>query len=383
MSLIRAYGFRVDAPVKPLLERSELADLTTAPARAAGTLAGDALHIAPPKEFWTPLDAPVPGTVFRGTLPGDHHARFVLRLPRDWSGRLVVAASSGVTDQDTYDLWFADHALRRGDAFAATDKGVRRCLLDGTTVLMPVIPEASVVRWPSRLEALASFAQGLAREARGKAPSRTYAVGLSNGGWVARKAAEAGFVDGAVEVSGVLWRADRGNLLRELPRALRASRDGRWDETEMAALGFAAPAPWDGLRAFYKSVYWEASLGLFTSDLDPKYEGDVADYDFDSRPASVRAAVESFQNTGDLKVPLHSVAGERDYLISCPGHARAYEALVKTAGKSALHRMEYVADAGHVDAHRELFPFVTPLMSRAHAAYEALVARVEAVPARS
>ncbi|MBI3565278.1 MAG: hypothetical protein HY079_08795 [Elusimicrobia bacterium] len=90
--------------------------------------------------------------------------------------------------------------------------------------------------------------------------------------------------------------------------------------------------------------------------------------------------MEGFQNTGDLKVPLHSVSGERDYLISCAGHARAYEALVKARGKSALHRMEYVADASHIDTNRETFPFVEPLMPRAHAAFDALVARVEGAP---
>ncbi|MBI3565277.1 MAG: hypothetical protein HY079_08790 [Elusimicrobia bacterium] len=173
MSTIRSYAFKADLPVAPVLERSESADLTTGPARAAGTLAADALHIAPPKAYWTPLAAPVPGTLFRGTLPDDHHARFVLRLPRDWNGRLVVAAASGVTDEDTYDLWFADFALSRGYAFAATDKGVRRAVLDGTTVLMPMIPEAGVTRWPSRLEALVRHARALAQQARGRAPAKT------------------------------------------------------------------------------------------------------------------------------------------------------------------------------------------------------------------
>lgn len=352
MSLIRAYGFRVDLPPAPILEQTESADLTTAPARAAGTLAADALHIAPPKEYWTTLDAPVPGTLFRGTLPDDHHARFVLRLPRDWSGRLVVAAASGVTDENTYDLWFADHALSRGDAFAATDKGVRRVVLDGATVLMPMTAQTTVARWPARLEALSVLAKSLARKARG-----------------------------AVEVSGVLWRADRGNLLRELPAALRATRDGRADEAALAALGFSAGGPWDAVRAFYRAAYWEASLGLFTADLDPSYQGTAEDYDLDARPAAVRDAVAAFQNTGDLRVPLHSVSGEHDYLISCAGHARAYEELVRSRGRGDLHRMEYVADASHIDTNRESFPFVAPLMPRAHAAFDALVARVEKTPA--
>lgn len=380
MSLIRSYGFRVDVPRQPVWEEAELADLTTGPARAAGTLSPDALHIAPPKDYWTPLSAPVPGTRVAGTLPDDHHARFVLRLPRDWNGRLVVAASSGVTDESTYDLWFSDFALSRGYAFAATDKGVRRAVLDGTTVLMPMIPEAGVARWPSRLEALAALARARARKTYGREPEKTYAVGLSNGGWVARRAAELGFVDGALEVSGVLWRADRGNLLRELAAALRASRGETWDESALARLGFAAGGHWDALRSFYRTLYWEASLGLFLADLDPEYKGSAEHYDFDARPAAVREKVASFENTGDLQVPLASIAGERDYLISCAGHARAYEALVRSRGKADLHRATYVPDASHIDTNRETFPFVEPLMRRAHAAFDELVARVETVP---
>ncbi|HXT02448.1 MAG TPA: tannase/feruloyl esterase family alpha/beta hydrolase [Elusimicrobiota bacterium] len=382
MSVIRSYAFKVDLPAKPVLEEKDVADLSTFSLRASGALAADALHIVA-KETWTPLAAPVPGRLITGTLPGDHHARFLLRLPRDWNGRLVVAAASGITDENTYDLYFSDFALSKGYAFAATDKGVRRAVLDGTTVLMPMIPEAGVARWASRLESLASFSKELAAARRGRAPERTYAVGLSNGGYVARKAAESksGLFDGALEISGVLWRADQGNLLRELPAALRATRREPWDRAALAALGFGAEGPWAPLLAFYRALYWEASLGIFTADLDPEYAGALEDYDLDARPAAVRERVAGLQNTGDLAVPLVSLAGERDYLISCAGHARAYEALVRARGKGALHRMRYHADSSHIDTNREMFPFVEPLMPSAHAAFDELVAWVEA-PAR-
>lgn len=383
MSVIRSYAFRADLPVKPVLEEKDVLDLTTHTARATGALSPDALHIVA-KETWPPLSAPVPGRAFAGTLPGDHHARFVLRIPRDWNGKLVVAAASGITDETTYDLYFSDYALSKGCAFAATDKGMRRAVLDGTTVMMPMIPEASVERWPSRLEALAAFSKELAAKARGRAPERTYAVGLSNGGYVARKAAESasGLFDGALEISGVLWRAGRGNLLRELPAALRATKKEPWDEQALAALGFGAEGNWQPLLAFYRAVYWEASLGIFVADLDPGYSGALEDYDLDARPAAVRARVAGFENTGDLRVPLISLAGEKDYLISCAGHARAYEDLVRARGKGALHRMRYYSNSSHIDTNRELFPFVEPLMPRAHAAFDELVAWA-AAPAKA
>jgi alpha-beta hydrolase superfamily lysophospholipase len=380
VSLLRSFAFRADVPVKPVRAAADVDDLTTRAERGAGTLAPDALHIAPPKEYWTPLPKPVPGRRVEGTLPDDHRARFVLRLPREWNGTLVVAAASGITDERTYDLYFSDFALSRGCAFAATDKAVRRCVLDGDTVLMPHAPDNSVRRWASRLEALAALARREAADFYGREVERAYAVGLSNGGYVARRAAEssAGLFDGALEISGVLWRADSGNLMRQLPAALRASTGAHWNEGALALAGYPpAEGRWTALRAFYKAAYWEASLGLFLGDVDPAYVGPAESYDLDARPASVRETIKSFENTGDLQIPLFSIAGRRDYLIPHGPHAEGYAALARARGKAALHRLELVDDASHIDTNRETFPFVEPLMPRAHRAFDELVSLVE------
>ncbi len=377
MSVPRAYAFRVDLPRAPGIVEADLPDLTTAPQRSAGTLAADALHIAPPKALWTPVPKPVPGMLVTGSLPPDNRARFVLRVPKDWNGRLVVAAASGITDENTYDLYFSDFALSRGYAFAATDKGVRRAVLDADTVVMPMTPESSVRRWAGRLETLVETARELIMRRHGSSPERVYAIGLSNGGFVARRAAEMGFVDGAVEISGVMWRADAGGLLREMPALLRATAKEPWDQDAIARAGFPrVDAKWRPLCDLYKLVYWESSLGLFVSDLDPSYIGHVADYDLDRRPAAL-AAIREFENTGELKVPLISIAGRRDYLIPCAGHAEAYRDLVRSKGKAGLHRLVLEDDAAHVDTNADMFPFVTPLMPRAHAAFDELVAWVD------
>jgi alpha-beta hydrolase superfamily lysophospholipase len=379
VSLLRSFAFRADLPVKPVRVAADVDDLTTRAERASGALPPDALHVIPPKEYWTPLPKPLAGRRVEGTLPDDHRARFVLRLPRDWNGGLVVAAASGITDERTYDVYFSDFALSRGFAFAATDKAVRRCVLDGDTVLMPHNPDNSVRRWKSRLEALAALARREAAEFYGRDVERTYAVGLSNGGYVARLAAESssGLFDGALDVSGVLWRAESGNLLRELPAALRASAGPRWDESALARAGYpAAEGRWEPVRALYKLAYWEASLGLFLGDVDPSYVGPAESYDLDARPASVRESIKAFENTGDLKIPLFSIAGRRDYLIPHGPHAEGYAALVRARGKSALHRLELFDDASHIDTDRALFPFAEPLMPRAHRAFDELVALV-------
>jgi hypothetical protein len=380
VSRVRAFAFRFETPRQPALWESDSADLTTRRERAEGRLAPDALHIAPPPEHWTTLDAPVPGTLVAGTLPPDHLARFVLKVPRDWNGRLVCAASSGMTDERTYDLWFADWAMTQGYAFAATDKGVRRAVLDGDTVLMPRWAGSETARWAGRLEALAEFSRAALKRLRGAEPERTYAFGLSNGGYVARKAAESssGLFDGAAEAAGVLWRADSGNLLRELPAALRATATPRADDAALAPLGLDAPDErWSAHRAWYRAVYWEASFWLFAEEVDPAYDGRAEDYDLDARPEEVRERIRAFENTGELKIPLESVAARRDYLIARPGHADAYAALVRARGKGALHALEIVENGTHIDSSAKDFPFVAPLMPRARAAFERLVARVE------
>ncbi len=366
MSVVRSYAYRVELPREPGIVETDLPDLITS------TPSADALHIAPPAKYRTKY-APVPGTLVTGTLAPDYRARFLLRIPNNWNGGLVVAAASGVTDETTYDLWFSDFAVSKGFAFAATDKGVRRSVLDGDTMLMAMTPESSVRRWASRLEALIELSSAKIFARQGSSPDRVYAVGLSNGGFVARRAAELGLVDGALEVSGVMWRSASGNLLRELPALLRASAKTPWDEKAIMAAGFPAVEPkWKPLIDMYKLIYWEASLGLFVSDLDPSYEGALAGYDLEKRPEALEA-IRSFENTGDLKCPLISIAGRRDWLIPCASHAEAYRDLVKSRGKGELHRLEIVEDAAHVDAHAEMFSFVEPLMPRAHAAFEQLV----------
>lgn len=381
MKAVRALGLQLGLPKVPVRAAAEKPDLTTAPERAAGTVHMDALHVAPPQPLWTPLPKPVPGLLVEGTLPESHQARFVLRVPKDWNGRLVVSAASGITSERTYDLYLSDYLLSKGYAFAATDKGVRCAVVDDV-ILVPQTPEASVRRWPARLEELAKAAIAECAAARGRKPEHVYAAGLSNGGWLARKAAESdcGLFSGAVEVSGVLWRADAGNILRELPAALRATKKAPFDEPALLKAGYPAfDAQWQPVVAWYRDMYWGAVMHLFLGDLDPGYQGRLEDYDLDARP-TVKKAIEQFQNTGDLKVPLVSVAGEQDWLIPPSSHAAAYAELVKRSGKGPLHELELVKGASHVDTNAQLFPFIVPLMGRFHAAFERLVARVEKVP---
>lgn len=379
MTVIRAMAMRAELPRQPQRSEKELSDLTTLSLQDTAELSMDALHIAPPRKYWTEISHAVPGKEITGTLPDDHHARFVLRLPQNWNGSLVVAAASGITNEFSYDLYFSDYLLLRGYAFAATDKAVRRAILDVDTVILPFTPEGHISRWTDRLFQLGEFSRNECEKYYGKRPKQTIAAGLSNGGYIARRAAETNsqVFDGAIEIAGVLWRSQSNNLLRELPLALRAASagdpSGNWDTDLLERSGMPdIEQEWFAVADLYRNYYWEAVMHLFLGHFDPDYNGPLEEYDLDKRPDKVLESISGIENSGDLKIPLISLAAERDYLISYRNHALAYRRLVEKQGKQELHKLMSYPDACHIDANAETFSFVRPIMPHAHAAIEEL-----------
>ena len=51
-------------------------------------------------------------------------ARFLLRLPNDWNGRLVVAGASGTRSEFNGDFAWSDYVVQLGYAYASQNKGV-------------------------------------------------------------------------------------------------------------------------------------------------------------------------------------------------------------------------------------------------------------------
>ena len=99
-------------------------DLTTAHQRATSSVPGDALAIAPANPtYWTPIIKPVPGVLIKGTLKGDYQGRFLLRLPKEWNGKLVVGGASGTRSEFNGDLVISDFVLQKGYAYASQNKG--------------------------------------------------------------------------------------------------------------------------------------------------------------------------------------------------------------------------------------------------------------------
>jgi hypothetical protein len=82
--------------------------------------------ISPNPPDRTPIAGPVPGLQVQGRLTDDStgEARFLLRLPRDWNGRLVVAGASGTRSEFNGDFAWSDYVVQKGYAYASQNKRV-------------------------------------------------------------------------------------------------------------------------------------------------------------------------------------------------------------------------------------------------------------------
>ncbi|MDE2292916.1 MAG: alpha/beta hydrolase [Elusimicrobia bacterium] len=367
MRAFPALGVRLELPPNPPVLDEERPDLSTFSSRPLG-LHPEALAIAPLPVHWTGLSGPVPGRFLAGGLPNDPAARWTLRVPKAWNGALVVAAAPGLATCEAYDLYWADFLLARGFAFAVTDKGTRMART-AEAAYIPLDAEGRPALWAERLVSLTLEARRALVSSAGRAPERLYVVGVSNGGWLARRVLEErpDLFDGGVEVSGLLWRADGPNLLVQLPAALRAARMG-FEPAALKEAGLSLPDGWGGLAAFYRDFLWGPTFAYFVHHLDPAWSGDPEAYDYVGRPEARRAA-RALECTGRVGKPLWSVCGEADLLVPPSRHLDPYADLVKAAGRGALHRVVRVPKGSHSDADVHIEPSAAPLMPHAHKAF--------------
>lgn len=381
-----------------------LDDLTTAGTVASGhTKASDwaGLHAAgtvnPTGVPGIQVDGYFPDTSTSNTNNGwNHDAQFVLRLPDRWNGRLVVSGAPGVRAQYANDHILSDWLVAQGYAFAATDKGNvgARFYADGS------VPGGSVAEWHSRVTQLTVASQRVLRQVYAKAPSRTYAAGVSNGGYLVRWQLEnrPELYDGGLDWEGTLMRAEGPNLLTYLPTALQeyqtyaAGGEGAAAaHAAMIAAGFAPGSEF--LWPFHHSVYWDLTQRIYREEFDPDFDGALeagipfctsgtpgcdTDYDYASRPQSVKDAVASVELTGRIGKPMLTVHGTLDTLLPPATDSDVYDALVDEAGRGDLHRYYLVEDGNHVDGLHGSFPDrLRPLLPCARTAFTDLVAWVE------
>src|SRR6201999_1115323 len=86
----------------------------------------DRATIAPDAANKTPITKVVPGVQLNGRIADDPlgQARFLLRLPDDWNGRLVVAGASGTRSEFNGDFAWSDYVVQKGYAYVSQNKGI-------------------------------------------------------------------------------------------------------------------------------------------------------------------------------------------------------------------------------------------------------------------
>ncbi|MFD3545491.1 3-hydroxybutyrate oligomer hydrolase family protein [Streptomyces sp. NPDC058655] len=343
------------------------------------------------------IDGYFPDTSRGNTNHGwDHDAQFVIRLPDHWNGGLVIAGSPGVREQYANDRAIGDWVLSRGFAFAATDKGNTGAAFhrDGDA------PGAAIAEWNDRVTELTRAARAVVAQRYHRPAARTLVTGMSNGGYLVRWQLEhhPELYDGGVDWEGTLWRAQGPHLLTFLPPALRAypvyAAGGAGAERarrEMTAAGF--PTGSEFLWPFHHQYYWDLTQRIYREELDPDYDGALeagnpfcapgtpacdADYDYGSRPRSVRAAVSKIALTGRIGKPLITLHGTLDVLLPISRGSDVYAAMVRDAGRGHLFRYYRIEGGTHVDSLYDAFPDrLRPLVPCHRSAFTALEAWVD------
>lgn len=380
--------------------------------------------ISPDPPDRTPIAGAVPGIQIQARLADDPtgEARFLLRLPDDWNGRLVVAGASGNRSEFNGDFAWSDYVLQKGYAYASQNKGQLNlrftsaddplgCRLNPQSPLFVTFyvndPGKSFTDWQDRIAQAARLARDGVKARYGRHPRHTFAVGTSNGGYQVRRAVEEApdLFDGGVDWEGTFVDPGPHNLLVQLPAALRefpayvASGYDPGSDAARAIVEAGYPPDIvvrDANGAFVRSLwslnwgsFWEVTWCQWQKKLDPSYDtygGGAAGYDYPNRALTtdVAAGLAAFATTGKIKKPLVTVAGTMDALLPIDHHARAYAATVAASRQGhhqhrrAQYRLYEVQNGTHIEAYRNLLSGGTELLQpHAHRAFDLLVDHVE------
>jgi hypothetical protein len=341
------------------------------------------------------IDGYFPDTSTFNTYHGwAHDAQFVMRLPDQWNGKLVVTGAPGVRRQYAVDYLLSDWFVARGYAFVVTDKGNSGTSFhrDGAT------PGDAIAEWNARVTELTVAAKEVVRQRYGEAPAYTYITGISNGGYLTRHALEnhAELYDGGVDWEGVFWRPEGPNPFTYLPAALKhypsyRLTGSRLAYEQMIAAGFARGSEF--LWEHHYLVYWDLTQRTYREEVDPTFDGTLeaglpfcasglpycdADYFYATRPQAVKDAVAKFSLTGRIGKPLITLHGTFDALLPIAVNSDNYAKLVRDAGRQARHRYFVVEGGNHVDQLYDVFPGrLRPIVGCYRAAFVALEQWVE------
>ncbi len=406
-------------PVTPLNNSITYPDGTAVPAFGiTSTTDPGVISIGP-----TPTSDPVPGIQVSGWIADDPtgQARFLLRFPADWNGKLVVAGASGTRSEFNGDWAWSNYVLPKGYAYASQNKGVLNFFLSSSSDPLGcrLNPSSTTfvhfydnnadkpfTQWTYYMLQTASLAQRSVRAAYGKPARRTYAVGTSNGGYQVRRAIEEGpdLFDGGVDWEGTSINPNAANLLTELPVALKnfpgyVASDYDRNSPEAVAIR-AAGYPEDivirnpttgavtSLWGSYNAQFWEVTMCQWQKRFDlsyPTYSAGLGNYDYAQRKSvpGVYSDLAAVQTTGKIKKPLVTVAGTMDALLPIKNHARAYEDVVNASRKgnndkrNAQYRLYEVQNGNHIEGYTLLFPKLKLIQPHAQQAFDLMVQHVE------
>jgi len=202
--------------------------------------------ISPSPPNRTPISEAVPGIQLDARISDDPtgEARILFRLPNQWNGKLVVAGASGTRSEFNGDFAWSDYVLQQGYAYVSQNKGVLNLYL--TTAADPLgcrlnpssttfvhfydnDPGQPFTRWTDFMIEATRIGKNAVTANYGRYPSRTYAVGTSNGGYQVRRALEAApeLFDGGVDWEGTYVDPVAPNILSALPPVIPRLRSLR------------------------------------------------------------------------------------------------------------------------------------------------------------
>jgi hypothetical protein len=392
----------------------------------------DRTVIAPSAGKRTPITKAVPGVQLNARIASDPtgQARFLLRLPNDWNGRLVVAGASGTRSEFNGDFAWSDYVVQQGYAYASQNKGVLNLFVVSLNSATPpadplacrLNPASTVwvhffdndpgqpfTRWTEFMIKAADLARDGVKAGYGRSPRFTYAVGTSNGGYQVRRAIELApeLFDGGVDWEGTFVDEHAPNLLTDLPPAILNFPDyvaSGFKDTSTAAKNIvAAGYPPDIIATpltmwnRYSNQFWEVTQCQWQKRLDPLYDtygSGTGTYNYVSRLSSsdVGAQFAAFATTGRIKRPLVTVAGTMDALLPIDHHARAYARKVAAASKHRrdddggdrhgdddrpAYRLYEIQNGNHIETFQDAFPQLELIEPHAQRAFDLLVRQVE------
>src|SRR5712664_409755 len=367
--------------------------------------------IAPSAGKRPPITKAVPGLQLNARIASDPtgQARFLLRLPSDWNGRLVVAGASGTRSEFNGDFAWSDYVVQQGYAYASQNKGVLNLSIVTLAPPPPADPFACrlnpvspvfvhfydndpgqpFTRWAEFMIKASELARDGVKAGYDRSPRFTYAVGTSNGGYQVRRAVELApeLFDGGVDWEGTFVDEHAPNLLTDLPPAILNFPDyvtSKFDSASTAAknirgAGYPPDINAEPLTMWnrYSNQFWEVTQCQWQKRLDPAYDtygSGTGTYNYVSRLSSsgVGAQFAAFATTGKIRRPLVTVAGTMVALLPIDHHARAYARKVASASKQKwddderndgrrdddrpAYRLYEIQNGNHIETFHDAFP---------------------------